>query len=102
MPNRVIVCYRNATLDPVADPSLKTVNWREAPLNRPEQAIVGVQYTSQVLWQPQYEGYVPYVVTNSGNWVYAGTGFIDGDSVPGIVGYEADRPFSQDPLSRTR
>ena len=41
--------------------------------------------------------YVPYVVTNSGNWVYAGTGFQDGDSLPKMVGYEADRLFSQYP-----
>src|SRR5260370_154865 len=34
---------------------------------------------------------------NSGNWVYAGTGFKDGDKVPYIVGYEADRLFSQYP-----
>jgi hypothetical protein len=31
-----------------------------------------------------------YVVTNSSHWVYAGTGFKDGDVVRGIVGYEAD------------
>ena len=29
-------------------------------------------------------------MTNSSHWVYAGTGFSDGDVVPGIVGYEAD------------
>ena len=29
-------------------------------------------------------------MTNSSHWIYAGTGFIDGDSVRGIVGYEAD------------
>jgi uncharacterized membrane protein len=34
---------------------------------------------------------------NSGNWVYAGTGFRDGDSVPHLVGYEADRLFGQYP-----
>jgi hypothetical protein len=31
-----------------------------------------------------------YVVTNSSHWVYAGTGFKDGDKVPGIAGYEVD------------
>jgi uncharacterized membrane protein len=97
VPNRVVVCYRDAALDPVADPSLKTVNWRVAPLNRPEQTLVGVQYTNMVLWRSQYQGYAPHVVMNSGNWVYAGTGFRDGDSVPGIVGYEADRLFSEFP-----
>jgi uncharacterized membrane protein len=98
VPNRVLVCYRNASIDPVADPSLKTVNWRDSVLNRPEQTLIGVQYTDQVQYQPQTgSSYVPYVVTNSGSWVYAGTGFKDGDSVPGIVGYEADRLFSQYP-----
>jgi len=59
-----------------------------------------VQFTDQVVFQ-NGSAQVPYVVTNSGNWVYAGTGFRDGDSVPGIVGYEVDRLFSQYP-SRTR
>ena len=94
----MLVCYRTASLDPIADPSLKTVLWRDPPVNRPEQTLIGVQYTDQVLFNPQTgSGYVPYVVTNSANWVYAGTGFRDGDSVPGIVGYEADRLFSQYP-----
>src|SRR5439155_23651451 len=42
--------------------------------------------------------YVAYVVTNSGNWVYAGSGFRDGDSVPGIVGYEADQFYGTYPM----
>jgi len=95
VPNRVLVCYRDATLDPNPDPSLKTILWRNPPVNRPEQTLIGVQYTTGV---PFNNGaYVPYVVTNSGNWVYAGTGFQDGDSLPKMVGYEADRLFSQYP-----
>ena len=39
----------------------------------------------------------PYVVTNSSNWVYAGTGLHDGDEVPGIVGYEADQYMPDQP-----
>src|SRR5438093_98670 len=97
VPNRVLVCYRDATLDPVTDPSLKTLYWRDPLLNRPEQTLIGIQYTNQLPWKPQNNGYVPYVVTNSASWVYAGTGFKDGDSVPGIVGYEADRTFSTSP-----
>src|SRR5438046_2408543 len=96
VPNRVLVGYKNATIDPVTDPSLKTVNWRDSVLNRPEQTLIGVQFTDQVVFQ-NGSAYVPYVVTNSGSWVYAGTGFRDGDSVPGIVGYEVDRLFSQYP-----
>jgi hypothetical protein len=45
-----------------------------------------------------YGSNVSYVVTNSSNWVYAGTGFHDGDSVPGIVGYEMDRLVSNYPM----
>jgi hypothetical protein len=70
-----------------------TTLWRDAPLNRPEQTLVGVQYTSGVDWGKN----VPYVVTNSGHWIYQGTGFKDGDAVPGIVGYEMDRLSSSYP-----
>ncbi len=96
VPNRVIVCYRDETLDPVTDPSLKTVLWRDPPLNRPEQTLVGVQRGATVPWAPVTQ-YGAYVVNNSQNWVYAGTGFHDGDTVTGIVGYEADRNFSEYP-----
>ena len=92
VPNRVMVCYKDVNLDPITDPNLKTIKWRDGPVNRPEQALVGVQFTDG-----PNSGWAPYVVTNSGNWVYAGTGFRDGDSVPGIVGYEADRVVSGDP-----
>ena len=70
------------------------MNWRSSPVNRPEQTLIGVQYSTQMSGSNS----VPYVVTNSGNWVYAGTGFSDGASVPGIVGYEGDRQFSTYPL----
>src|SRR5437879_3654572 len=95
VPNRVLVCYRFANLDPITDLSLKTVLWRDPVLNRPEQTLIGVQFTSMV---PKTIEGVTYVVTNSGHWVYAGTGFRDGDSVPGLVGYETDRLFNQYPL----
>jgi len=98
VPNRVIDCYKDANLDPISDPALKTVKWRDPPVNRPEQTLVGVQYTS--LFPAGV--YAPYVVTNSANWVYAGTGFHDGDSVPGIVGYEADKSFANYPAPPAR
>ena len=88
VPNRVMVCYKEGVLDPIADPTLKTVRWRDA-LDRPEQVLMGVMFTNG----PR-NGWAPYVVTNSDNWVYAGTGFSDGDSVPGIVGTETDRLVS--------
>ena len=93
-PNRVVVCYREADLDPNPDPAQKTVNWRDPPLNRPEQLLYGTMYTSIV--QVNGQGiHAPYRVDNSNHWVYNGTGFQDGDTVTGLVGYEADKIFSE-------
>ena len=85
--DRVVVCYRNISLDPVFGPTT-TASWRTAPVpNRPEQTLRGIQFTGDV----PYGNNVDYRVTNSSHWAYAGTGFKDGDTVPGIVGYEMDR-----------
>ena len=97
VPNRVIVCYRDADRDPNTNPQLETVNWRDPPLNRAEQQLVGVQYIAIVPWSPGPIEFGTYTVRNSGNWVYEGTGFADNNTVPGIVGYEADRFFSEYP-----
>ena len=85
VPNRVIVCYRDANLDPVKG-ATTTVSWRDPYLNRPEQRLRGVQNNAYVDWGNNF----PYVVTNSAHWIYAGTGLRDGDSISGIVGYEMD------------
>ncbi len=90
--NRVIVCYKDATLDPVQGPTT-TVNFRSAPVNRPEQTLMGVQFTSQV----NFGNNADYVVTNAGSWAYAGTGFQEGATVPKIVGYEMDRFMTEYP-----
>ncbi len=87
--NRVIVCYKEASIDPMQGPTT-TVEFRDPPVNRPEQTLEGVQFTSSIA----FGGTVPYVVTNSSSWVYAGTGLQEGDSVPGVVGYEMDRLMS--------
>ena len=90
--DRVMVGYKDRQIDPIQDPTT-TIAWRDPFLNRPEQRVMGVQY-SGIDNNPN----VPYVVTNSGNWVYAGTGLVDGNSIPGIVGYEADSSMSTAPL----
>ena len=92
VPDRVMVCYKDASLDPVQGPTT-TVNFRSAPVNRPEQTLVGIQYTSSGNWGQN----VGYVVQNSSNWAYAGSGVNDGDSIPGMVGYEMDRLWSNYP-----
>lgn len=103
VPNRVIVCYKDALLDPVNNPantaiynpSLTTVPFRSSPVLRSEQQLVGVMYDDY------FDGEAPaqsYVVQNSGNWVYAGTGFKNNTKVPGILGYELDRQFQEYPF----
>ncbi|HYR17112.1 MAG TPA: N,N-dimethylformamidase beta subunit family domain-containing protein, partial [Mycobacterium sp.] len=73
-----------------------TVLWRDSLLNRPEQQLVGVQFAGGQLTTSAPNA--PYVVANSSSWVYAGTGLADGDSIPGIVGYEMDSSMSSAPL----
>src|SRR5436309_8704623 len=83
--NRVMVCYRNQPwnpIDPVQGPTT-TTEFRSPPVNRPEQTLIGIMSAAQL---PNSD----YVVINSSHWVYAGTGFQDGDVVPGIGGYEAE------------
>jgi hypothetical protein len=99
VPNRVVVCYKDSFLDPinnqsgtVYNPALTTVAFRSSPVNRPEQPLVGVMYDDYFDAEAPAQA---YVVQNSGNWVYAGTGFTNGSSVPGILGYELDRQFSE-------
>ena len=91
--NRVLVCYKDATIDPVQGP-LTTLRFRDTPVSRPEQGLIGIMYTSEVGGSSKN---VSYVVTNSANWAYTSTSFHDGDAVPGIVGYEMDRYMSNYP-----
>ena len=46
--NRREVCYKSAAEDPnsKAPPELTTVNWRDAPVNQPENQLIGSQYES--------------------------------------------------------
>jgi hypothetical protein len=96
-PNRVEVGYKDfatSTSAPGPDPmwnvnnSAVTTNWRSDPVNLPENSFIGVMYQDQV--NKDYA----YVVQNASNWVYAGTGFTNGTSIPGIVGYEYDKVWN--------
>ncbi len=97
IPNRVEVGYKDfatSTAAPGPDPMwnvnnpIVTARWRDNPVNLPENALIGVMYQDQV-----NQNYA-YVVQNASNWVYAGTGFVNGSSVPGIVGYEYDKVWN--------
>jgi hypothetical protein len=97
-----MVCYKDASIDPVQGPTT-TVEWRDAKVNRAEQSLIGVQYTSQLTNSERLKNNAPLVVLNSSHWVYAGTNLKDGDSIPNLVGYEADRsmPDFPNPLNKS-
>ncbi len=85
-PGRRIVCYKSSTSDPITatHPELTTCHWRSAPVKRPESLVIGQMYGHVVL-RP-----ADWVVTNSGHWLYAGTGVRDGDRFTSLVGQEYD------------
>jgi hypothetical protein len=92
-PDRILVCYKGqGHQDPFygKDNTQVTVTFRQAPLNSPEQTFLGAMYASY--WQPK-EGGFPWVVADAASWVFAGTGLKNGDSLPGLVGYEYDKVF---------
>ncbi len=86
--NRVMVCYRSALLDPnSADPTRITVAFRDPPVNRPENSLIGVMYGDRVRYgDPLYD----WVVSGADHWVFEGTSLRNGDRIPGVVGYEFD------------
>jgi hypothetical protein len=98
--DRTMVCYKDARLDPVStDPVnqyLTTVRFRDPPVYRPEDTLLGVMY--------EIAGYIQgdLVVDDASSWVWAGTGVKSGDHLIGLLGYEADREFGDQPLGTVR
>src|SRR6185437_7207541 len=99
VPDRVMVGYKDfATINqaPGPDPqwnvnnAIVTTRFRDPPVNKPEMALSGVMFIDE---NDTPDGR-PYVVTNASSWVFANTGFVNGTSVPGIVGYEFDNSFT--------
>lgn len=84
-PARREINYRS-TDDPVRriSPDLTTVSWREYPVNRPEQTLIGQQYECNPVR-------ADLVVSDASSWVFAGTGLKNGAHVPVTVGTEYDR-----------
>ncbi|HXN22738.1 MAG TPA: N,N-dimethylformamidase beta subunit family domain-containing protein [Candidatus Dormibacteraeota bacterium] len=101
-PDRTIVGYKNnAALDPLAndpDPNkrkLTTTLFRNAPVNRPEDALIGVMHRSHTA-----QGDI--VIEDAGHWVFEGTGLRSGDHLPGLLGYEVDEMFGHAPAGTKR
>jgi hypothetical protein len=94
--NRTMICYKDISLDPMgsmSDPAMRrncTVRFRESPVNRPEEALVGVMFEGRT-------GAGDIMIENPDHWVFEGTNLRKGDLLIGLVGYEADRMFGGGP-----
>jgi hypothetical protein len=88
---RTIVEYRIAGLDPETNPALKTIRFRDLTPPRSECRLEGVEFTRDVSAEA-LGGQHPYSVAAGAladPW-FAGTGFTETSTLPGIVGYEWD------------
>jgi hypothetical protein len=96
----VLICYRLAALDPLAqvDPRRTTVRWSEPPVIEPESTLTGTVYTDPILEQPE----AWLVAKTAPAWLLIGTGLTAGrSSIPGLVGIECDRFDPQLPVPAT-
>lgn len=85
-PDRVIVSYKDATLDPVAgaDPAQATVRYIDRPGRDPEDSLLGTLYRCS-------KASGTFVVTNPEFFAYAGSGTHAGEGYPGLIAIEVDR-----------
>lgn len=98
--NRVLVCYKDANLDPVSYP-LKTVNWLIPQVDRPENLMTGVSFYNDVYHHPPTLPDAYYKTRLNKHWLLKDTGLEFGgqfgvyDSVNPTnhyrtIGYETD------------
>jgi N,N-dimethylformamidase beta subunit-like protein/HYDIN/CFA65/VesB family protein len=95
VPDRVVVGYKEFAETknaPGPDPqwgvnnAVLTTNWWDPIINQPENAMIGVMFRSAASGN--------YVVQNAQSWVYANSGFVNGSSINGLVGYEFDNVWN--------
>ena len=86
-PNRVLLSYKSARLDPIAstDPGATTTRFQEPPVNRPPSDLMGLEYGGIVVKGPQ-----PLVVGPGITQFAPDVGLKPGDRLPGLIGGEID------------
>jgi hypothetical protein len=62
-------------------------------VNRAEQQLIGVQYVTD----GSFINTLPYFISNPTHWVWSNSGFTEGSAVPGLLGYEVDKLFTEYP-----
>lgn len=92
-----IVCYKDATLDPMTgiDNTRVTVRWHLAPVFRPPAALMGIYYNGS--WGI---GQGPYEVHDPNHWAYAGVSVVEGQQFGyPMVGFEVDSRTPDSPAN---
>ena len=95
-PDRIEVNYKIPQEDPLygKDNALVTGNWPTPPAADPESSLVGQSYVCS------FGRNVPMIVTDPGNWIWAGGGVYRGESLPGLEGPEVDQVNPAEPTPR--
>ncbi|MDQ6782691.1 MAG: hypothetical protein M3063_04460 [Actinomycetota bacterium] len=91
--NRQEIDYKDASLDPTSssNPADSTpAAWRSPPNNNPESSLLGEMWRCNPVQADM-------VITDPGNWIFAGTGLTAGTHLAGAVGPEYDSYRSADP-----
>src|SRR5262245_7437158 len=102
-PSRTIVAYKEAAdgSDPLANDSdprnnrLITGRWRDRPISRPEERLVGVMYAADPV-----DG--DLVIDEASHWAFDGTNLKRGDALRGLLGYEVDAMYYTGPADIIR
>ncbi len=85
-PNRLQVCYKSATEDPMTpvNPALVTVNWPDAPVSRPECELIGSTYQD-------VEAQADMVIVDPTSWLFKYVDLPAGLRLANVVQGEFDR-----------
>src|SRR5262249_54147246 len=87
---------RFADMDPYqeTDPAHVTTEWRQAPVNRPENKMIGIMFGN---WLDT--GTFDLTVKDASSWVWTGAGVVNGTVIPDVYGIESDHAFAGFPSS---
>lgn len=86
-PDRLMVGYKSAALDPVSGARDTTARYRDNPQPLPETTVVGQLYDC-------YPSAGDVTITQPDFFLFAGTGVQKGTDIPGLVGNESDRAYA--------
>lgn len=87
-PARMVIGYKDATLDPVKNSPETTVRLRDEPAPMPEVDVIGQLYDC-------FPARGDAEITEPTFFLFAGTGVTEGSRVPGLIGIESDRAFAR-------